>query len=476
MRGSASKSVGRVYTPEYLVCNILDMCGYVAGADILNKHIVEPSCGDGSFLVEVVRRFICTSRSLGMSDEAVRDALSTYIHGIELDKNEVDKCIVNLTSVASSYGIQGVTWDVECADSLKHTRYIGNSDFVVGNPPYVRVHSLDLDTKFLKNNYTFARNGMTDLYIAFYELGLYMLNDTGILGYVTPSSFFNSKAGAVMRDYLTHARCLKAIVDFGHTQVFEATTYATIAILTRSENTEVDYYLYDVDSQQPYAKRSLEYGDFLADDGTFLFAKDALVYKVLASDGVRKLCVVKNGITSLLDEFFMSADFEFTDYTIPIIKASTSSQERCIFPYDNLGRVLPYDVLESITWLNKRYTDYKERLLSRDLAGATVWYEFGRAQGIKDVFVQKYAMNFLIRDMRDIKLVSCPAGTGVYGGLYILTDISEEKLRSILNTPEFVTYVKSLGKFKSGGYYTFSSKELQLYLNYVLSDGDSISI
>jgi len=35
-----------------------------------------------------------------------------------------------------------------------------------------------------------------------------------------------------------------------------------------------------------------------------------------------------------------------------------------------------------------------------------------------------------------------------------------------LQNPEFLAYVKLLGKYKSGGYYAFSSKELENYLNW----------
>lgn len=33
-------------------------------------------------------------------------------------------------------------------------------------------------------------------------------------------------------------------------------------------------------------------------------------------------------------------------------------------------------------------------------------------------------------------------------------------------TEEFLNYVKALKKYKSGGYYTFSSKDLENYLNW----------
>ena len=470
MKTKQIKQVGRVYTPKYLVNNILDLCGYTIDADILNKHILEPSSGDGAFLTEVVRRFICKSVQSNMCEKDIKEALAKYIHGIELDEVEVEKCKANLEAVANSFSIYDVAWDIECGDALKSIRHLGKISWVIGNPPYVRVHHLGVDTDFLKNNFSFARGGMTDLYIAFYELGLYMLNDTGVLGYVTPSSFFNSKAGGAMRDYITQARSIKAIVDFGHFQPFEATTYVAITLLTKQENSHIAYYLYDEETKQPTDKHTLEYGDILADDGTFLFDKDTSVYKVLASAGVQKLCIVKNGITTLLDEFFIADEFPFTKYVIPIVKASTGSQERCIFPYTKSGRLIPYESLGDNLELSKRYTEYKDRLLCRDLARGTSWHEFGRAQGIKDVYSKKYAINTLIRDEKDIKFTVCPPGTGVYGGLYILTEVPEEKLRSIILSKGFVLFVQALGKYKSGGYYTFSSKELQLYLNYKLSE------
>jgi len=469
MSKKVTKQTGRVYTPKYLVKNILDLCGYVEGACILDKHIIDNSCGDGAILTEVVSRFIRTALAKNISKSQIQDILATYIHGIELDKQEVEKCKANLTAIATDFGITDVVWDIVCGDALNNTTYLGKMDFVVGNPPYVRVHNLDIDTEFLKNNYSFVRGGMTDLYLAFYELGLYMLNDTGVLSYVTPSSFFNSKAGRYMRDYITHARSVKAVVDLGHFQPFGATTYVTIMLLTKHENLSVDYYTYERTRQEPKFVSRLSYEDFLLNDGTFVFHNNDLVNKVSNSEGVRKLCVVKNAFTTLLDEFFISDEFPFTDYVIPVLKASTGVQELCLFPYDTSGKVIPYKVMCCNAEIQKRYQKYRTKLLNRDLSMRASWHEFGRIQGIKDVYKNKYAINNLIRDESDVKLVNCPSGTGVYSGLYILTEVAEEKLREVLISKDFVTYIHSLGKYKSGGYYTFSSKELQLYLNYMLS-------
>lgn len=467
----APKHKGQVFTPDYLVKNILDLCGYTETSAIIDNHIIDNSCGDGAFLVEVAQRFIGAYRLAGYSDDAIKQALETYVHGIELDTDAYTKCIENLTTLSETFNLTGVKWNIINTDALTNTRYLASMDYVVGNPPYVRVHNISTDAKFLKTNYSFMREGMSDLYLAFFELGLYMLNDTGILGYVTPSSYFNSKAGGIFRDYIIRGRSLHTVVDFGHYQPFSATTYVAITLLTKAENDTVNYYEYDEFEHKPVNHRVLDFGDFVTDSRQLLFGgrEVSQTQAILASEGLPKKCVVKNGITTLLDEFFISETLPCTQFVIPILKASTGAWERCIYPYNENGRPIHFDVLQSDLELSKRYETYKDRLLARDLQKGTEWYEFGRAQGIKDVYKQKYAVNSLIRSKEDIKLVACPPGTGVYGGLYILTDLSEDELRGVLVSDEFEAYVKSLGKYKSGGYYTYSSKELQLYLNYKLA-------
>lgn len=467
----APKHKGQVFTPDYLVKNILDLCGYTETSAIIDNHIIDNSCGDGAFLVEVAQRFIGAYRLAGYSDDAIKQALETYVHGIELDTDAYTKCIENLTTLSETFNLTGVKWNIINTDALTNTRYLASMDYVVGNPPYVRVHNISTDAKFLKTNYSFMREGMSDLYLAFFELGLYMLKDTGILGYVTPSSYFNSKAGGIFRDYIIRGRSLHTVVDFGHYQPFSATTYVAITLLTKAENDTVNYYEYDEFEHKPVNHRVLDFGDFVTDSRQLLFGgrEVSQTQAILASEGLPKKCVVKNGITTLLDEFFISETLPCTQFVIPILKASTGAWERCIYPYNENGRPIHFDVLQSDLQLSKRYETYKDRLLARDLQKGTEWYEFGRAQGIKDVYKQKYAVNSLIRSKEDIKLVACPPGTGVYGGLYILTDLSEDELRGVLVSDEFEAYVKSLGKYKSGGYYTYSSKELQLYLNYKLA-------
>lgn len=171
------KQQGRIYTPDHLVKTILDFGGYVS-TPILKKHIIDNSCGDGAFLQEIVRRY-CVEFLTGSSELTILKAeLETYIHGVEIDQNECQKCIENLDEVVLKYGIRDVVWDVLCANMLGLSHYNHKMDYVVGNPPYVRVHNLEDNYNMVKK-YRFAQKGMTDLYIVFFEIGFNMLSDNG---------------------------------------------------------------------------------------------------------------------------------------------------------------------------------------------------------------------------------------------------------------------------------------------------------
>ena len=78
------KHSGQVCTPDFLVSTILDYAGYISGS-ILQKHVIDNSCGDGAFLCEIVSRYCEDYISTNSSTNGLRQELETFIHGIELD-------------------------------------------------------------------------------------------------------------------------------------------------------------------------------------------------------------------------------------------------------------------------------------------------------------------------------------------------------------------------------------------------------
>ncbi|MFA5561337.1 MAG: N-6 DNA methylase [Eubacteriales bacterium] len=476
---TTEKENGRFYTPIFIVDNILDLAGYY-GAKILKKHVIDNSCGDGAFLTQIVRRYCTEAISQGYSIDDLRSDLATYIHGIELEIVEQKKCIENISRVAEQFDVFEVEWNILCGDALAIKSFDGKMDYVLGNPPYVRVHNLGDSFDEIKK-FSFAQNGMTDLFIVFYELGIKMLNETGTLGYITPSSYFNSIAGAYMRKYLAQEKLLTTVVDLRHFQAFDATTYTAITILKKGEeNQSVDYYRFDEKNRVPYYVETVEPDDYQI-AGNYYFAKKEelhLLHKILFNLGKSDVAV-KNGYATLCDGVFIN-EFDFqSKYIIPVIKSSKGVEQRIFYPYDHKGNLILEDELQKDEKLYRYLVDNKAQLTKRsnEKDAAVYWYAFGRSQAISDTYKNKLAINSLLRSKEDFKFTEAPPGTGVYGGLYIVSDtINMKEIIAVLKTDEFISYIELLGKYKSGGYYTFSSKDVKAYLDYKFSyDGGIFS-
>lgn len=466
----AVKQHGRVYTPDYLVKVILDFGGYDKPT-ILKKHVIDNSCGDGAFLTEIVRRYCAFFLTLKQDLSKLKHELETYIHGIELDAVECDKCILNLNKVVEEYGISKVKWDITNADTLTIDSFNAKMDYVVGNPPYVRVHNLEESYEIVKK-FKFAEGGMTDLFIVFFEIGFNMLAKGGLMCLITPSSWLGSLAGTHLRQYIHTHQNLSGVIDLEHFQPFEATTYTFISRFSKSKkNSQIDYYTFDGEKLKAKFQEKLSYSDIQIGKN-FFFSKKAhlsLLNNIKTTYGYPYVSV-KNGFATLADKVFIG-DFDFTEGTIDILKASTGKWSKCIYPYDKNGKPLPLKDFMNNTGAYNHLLSHQDKLSkSRDIEDDKFWYLFGRTQALKDVSKVKYAINTLIKDKGSIKLECVPQGAGVYSGLYILTDIEFETIKQLIYSEDFINYVKLLKNYKSGGYYTFASKDLEQYLNYKLSE------
>lgn len=464
------KHSGQVFTPAFLVVTILDYAGYIGG-NILRKHIIDNSCGDGAFLCEITKRYCNDYIDANGSIQGLKEELEKFIHGIELDPVAFANCLYNLETIASDFGVENVQWDILNTNALSVVKFNAMMDFVVGNPPYVRVHNLEENYEEVKT-FNFAQDGMTDLYLVFYELGLRMLNKRGKLCYITPSSWLSSRAATNMRKYILLYKNLAGLIDLGHYQAFDsATTYTMIALFDLQHmGNEIDYYTYSEESNEKVYVDSFSYEE-MSIGGNFYVAsrKDLSMLKEIRTTPTHGFVRVKNGFATLADKVFIK-DVPFQALTIPILKASTGKWEQGFFPYDTKGKPLSKEDIFSYPEVAEYLELNKASLLKQYTEEQKPdWYLYGRTQAIKDVYLRKYSINSIIKQVRTIKLIDIPAGAGVYSGLYILTEVPCDILESAIKSEEFINYLTILKHYKSGGYYTYSSKELEQYLNYRIS-------
>ena len=239
MKISEKKLNGVVYTPKWIVELILDRIGYKNS--VSGKKIIDPACGEGAFLAGVVERFIIDAKNNKLNRQDIRKGLENNIFGFDIDSVATEKCIKILDEIAQKFDFKNINWQILKTDSLDKSfinKYFNTFDFVVGNPPYIRIQHLGKGRREkIQNDWHLCKKGSTDIFIAFFELGYYLLNKNGKLGYITPNTYLKTKAGENLRNFIKFNKILKTLIDFEYNQLFDnATTYSVITVLDKNHN------------------------------------------------------------------------------------------------------------------------------------------------------------------------------------------------------------------------------------------------
>ena len=467
----------QVFTPEHVVDTMFEELEY-NGGKIRKKHIIDNSCGNGAILKKVVRTYINVCITCGLPKGEIISELETYIHGIEIDAKLVRETINNLNKIAEEYSLGSVDWDIVCDDAMFTSYFDNKMDYVIGNPPYCNIHDIPKEKRDIVKKYKFANGGMTDMYLVFFEIGINMLNENGKLAYITPNSWLTSTAGSNFRNYLKESKTLLEIYQYGHYKVFDnVNTYTCITLLSKTPKTNGMFIcnrntsetgLHFILTMENLEECMIDGKIYLTDEITLKILSD--ISKIDKKDKGR--IRVKNGFATLNDKFFIIDDYPNKDdkNVLCTYKASNGEMHYFFYPYDENGKPL------SLLSMNDKLVEFmrnKAIEMGIDVENPA-WYLYGRTQALNDVKYGKIAINNLIRNSDDVNtyfLFDTEKPYGVYSGYYIpiynknIANKVMDVIRYYLED-DFVEYIKAVGKYKNGGYYTFSSKELESWLNY----------
>ena len=126
-------------------------------------------------------------------------------------------------------------WELEFEEVFKVNQ---GFDIVIANPPYVQLQKDGgkLADELQDQNYeTFARTG--DIYCIFYEKGLNVLKNEGVLCYITSNKWMRAGYGEKLRGYLANNCNPIKLIDFGGNKIFEsATVDVNILIASKEKN------------------------------------------------------------------------------------------------------------------------------------------------------------------------------------------------------------------------------------------------
>lgn len=128
-------------------------------------------------------------------------------------------------------------WRFEFPELLDGEGDFTGFDLVIGNPPYIQLQSMHRDADMLaKMNYaTFVRTG--DIYCLFYEFGLSLLREGGLLSFITSNKWMKADYGTALRGLLSGRSNPLLLIDFGNCQIFDGVSVsANILSLERKPN------------------------------------------------------------------------------------------------------------------------------------------------------------------------------------------------------------------------------------------------
>lgn len=493
---------GAIYTPRYIRQSITDyVFQSLADRDVASLTIADIACGCGGFFLSVCEKI------LSISDLNCHYIYANILYGCDIEEYCIERSKILLAIKALERG--------ERTDDLVFNFYQGNSlsfdwqlkvpgftgfDAIVGNPPYVTSAKMSEETKSLLENWEVCSTGKADLYIPFFQIATELLNERGVLGYITVSNFYRSLNGKALRNYFANHDLNLTIVDFGGEQVFKGcSTYTCLCFIDKQQEGMVRYVRTlssNIENVRDLLFVEANYDELDSAKGWVI--KDRRIDDVLqqienAGKTLGDVVAISNGIATLKNDLYVLNVVEETEdafiheyegvrYPIErgicrqVVKPSAmdvsiSVEEQIgwiIFPYDVWGeRVVCYDEEQMERFFPNALaylTAVRPILNERDKGNREYeqWFAYGRSQAINmpgNRLLMPYIADGPTFFLTDID------GLLYYNGFALISDdiLILERLQKILNTDIFWFYVKNISKPYANGYYSMGKRYIRYF-------------
>lgn len=386
-------------------------------------------------------------------------------------------------------------------------------DIVLGNPPYIRIQSLDksLKTYFSKTYESATKN--YDLYVLFDECGMNLLKPGGSLIYIQPNKFFNSDYGVGLRDLMTKKNWVYGILDFGATQIFSSvTTYTCIFHAKKTDNQHFHYLTF---KGEEVTNSFIEYyltrnktldiiseifdENFISDDAwNFGGASSIDIYKkiefqnktlkdftakifqglVTSADGVYILEKTEEGFYSKFLEETVQLE---SDFLKPLLKGAEIRRYKVNF--QNLWLIFPYQKIQGkmilirpsvfkdkypLIWKYLNRCDEKLKGRESGKMDHEEWYAYGRNQNL-DQFDQVKIMTQVLARQSSMVLDENHnyhfVGGGNAGGYGITlkenSGLSYRYLLGLLNSKLLDYYLQTHSSKFQNNYFSYAKRFIE---------------
>ena len=187
----------------------------------------------GALSVNRERHFHATTRphkmALRRDDAELRRQLAAALRQAEFSAGDADK--------VANWDPYDQNASADWFDPEYMFGMTGGFDVVIANPPYINVENLTGEMRtYLFANYRTCEK-RTDIYVAFLEKSLSLLNDTGLMSFIIPAAFTKQRYATKMRETLINNHHIRELVDASDYRIFEnAVVYNVVLSVTNGKS------------------------------------------------------------------------------------------------------------------------------------------------------------------------------------------------------------------------------------------------
>lgn len=217
---ASGRAHGDVFTSREVVRFMLDEVGYTPDRDLSLVTILEPSCGEGEFVIEIAARLLLSAVEHGFNAE---EAFRRNVRAYDIDPEKIARCRSRLERMGYPTGESVIEADFLRAD-------VQRADIVVGNPPYIRYENIPADMLGYCKERFVTFHYRSDLYVAFFEKSLSLLNDGGRHAFICSNRWLRNEYGKKLRAYIARFYNLRLIVGMERANAFQEEVLAYPAV------------------------------------------------------------------------------------------------------------------------------------------------------------------------------------------------------------------------------------------------------
>lgn len=223
---------GEVFTRRWVVELILDLVGYTPDRPLHELTVVESACGSGAFLGPIAERVSASCRAHDVDLLAAQSAVRAF----DVLPRNVHAAKTTVQAILRAHGwpenqVMAVTdaW-ITRSDFLLDDLELDAADFVVGNPPYIRLEDMPSDRTAAYRQAWPTMAGRADIYIGFIERGLSLLGPDGTLGYICADRWMRNQYGSALRKLFASWFSVDAVITMHDVDAFDSAVSAYPAI------------------------------------------------------------------------------------------------------------------------------------------------------------------------------------------------------------------------------------------------------